>query len=79
MIEPRLQRRDELRERRAAQIGERLGLMDEHRRRALDDVLLDHEREDVEQRLAVHVGERLADVARDARAGRDGTAWAPTV
>ena len=65
MIEARLQRADQLREREALQIGERLGLMHEHRRRPLDDVLLDDERQDVEQRLAIHLGKRLFDVARE--------------
>jgi hypothetical protein len=36
--------------------------MDQHRRRALDDVLLQHERQDLEQRLAIGVGERVAEV-----------------
>ena len=73
MIEACLQRRDDLRERRAAQIGERLGLMHEHRWWTLDDVLFDHERQDLEQRVAIHLGKRLLDVAREL--ANVGTRW----
>ncbi|HVK84950.1 MAG TPA: hypothetical protein VM513_12615, partial [Kofleriaceae bacterium] len=65
MIEPRLHRGDELRERRALEVRQVLGLMDQHRRRPFDDVLLDDEREHVEQGLAIGVGERVSDVRGD--------------
>jgi hypothetical protein len=65
VIEARLQRGDQLRERRALEIRERLGLVDQHRRRTLDDVLLQHEREHIEERLFVGVGERFTHVRGD--------------
>ena len=65
MIEPRLQRGDDLREARALEIRERLRLMHEHRRRALDDILLQHEGQHLEQGVAVGVGKRLLHVGRD--------------
>jgi hypothetical protein len=61
VIEPGLERGHELRERDALEVRQRLGLVDQHRRRPLDDVLLQHERQHVEQGLAVGVGERVAD------------------
>jgi hypothetical protein len=75
VVEAGLQRRHHLRERQPAQVGEGLRLMDQHRRRAFDDVLLDDERQDIEQRLAVRIGKRILDVAgelAEVRSGRHG-------
>lgn len=64
MRQARLQRSDKLRKRQAAQVGEILHRMNQHRRWPLHHVFADDEGKNIEQRLPIGIRKCFANVGR---------------